>query len=116
MNDVQELLGQVEIRPDDDLTNRYPKEMPVRISFHLKDGRTLTREQDDYEGAVTRPMNWARIVKKFMWLVEPYTDDKLRAEIIGAVAAIRNIKITDLTGLLGRVSPSPIYPSTLPPV
>lgn len=116
MDDVQELLGRVEIRPDDNLTSRYPKEMPVRISFHLKDGRTLTREQGDYEGAVTRPMNWTRIVEKFNWLAEPYADDKLRSEIVGAVAAVRNIKITDLTGLLEKVNPSPIYPSTLPPV
>ena len=116
MPDVQELLGRVEIRPDDALTKRYPKEMPVRITFHLKDGRKLTREQGDYEGAVTRPLSWERVVEKFDWLVEPYAVAALRSQIVGAVANIKDIKITDLIRLLEKVNPSPTYPSTVPPV
>ncbi len=65
---------------------------------------------------MTRPLSWERVVEKFDWLVEPYADAALRSEIVGAVANIKDIKITDLTRLLEKVNPSPTYPSTVPPV
>lgn len=115
-DDAQDLLGRVEIRPDSALTARYPKEMPVRITLYLRDGRTVTREQGDYEGAVTRPLSWDRVVEKFNWLAEPYANRDLRRRIVDAVSNIDMIATADLTSLLGQVSPSPVHPATLPPV
>jgi 2-methylcitrate dehydratase len=110
--DVQALLRRVRVRPDDELTAGYPRTTPVRVHLRLTDGRELTREQRDYEGARTRPLSWDRVVDKFHWLAEPYADDALRAELIAAVHNLDRIEITELTALLARVSPTPGRPRT----
>ena len=54
-SDVRELLNRISIRPDAALTARYPDATPVRITMRLRDGRQVSREQDDFEGARSRP-------------------------------------------------------------
>jgi 2-methylcitrate dehydratase len=110
--DVQELLQRVLIRPDAQLTSRYPTELPVRITIVLRDGRQYQREQGDYEGAVTRPLSWERVMEKFHWLSEPFADEVLRQEIVAAVADLDGIKLSDLTALLAKVHPAALYPRT----
>lgn len=111
-SDVQELLQRVLIRPDAQFTNRYPKELPVRITVVLRDGRQYQREQGDFEGAVTRPLSWERVVEKFHWLSEPFANEHLREQIVLAVTSLDQIKVSDLTAFLARVSPKAIYPRT----
>ena len=115
-SDVQDLLGRVEIRSCEELTQRYPREMPVRIHLKMRDGSVLTREQGDYEGAVTRPLTWERVVEKFHWLSEPFAAPTLRDEIVDAVRQIESIPTVDLTAMLARVQPAPKFGSTLPPL
>lgn len=55
-------------------------------------------------------MSWERVVDKFHWLAEPFADDTLRSEIIGAVEGLDGIRTAELTGLLGAVSPTPKRP------
>jgi 2-methylcitrate dehydratase len=55
-------------------------------------------------------MSWERVVDKFHWLSGPFADDTLRSEIISAVEGLDSIRITELTGLLGAVSPTPNRP------
>ena len=104
-SDVQELLQRVTVSPADDLTAGYPERTSTRVHVTLDDGRILEREQSDFEGSPTRPMTWDRVVDKFHWLAEPFADDSLRREIIGAVEHLDDIRIADLTALLGAVSP-----------
>jgi len=106
-DDVQALMRRVQVRPDDTLTAGYPQTAPVRVRLRLTDGRELTREQHDYEGARTRPLSWDRIVDKFHWLAEPHAGDGLREQIIAAVADLDRIEVSALTDLLVRVSPTP---------
>jgi len=47
---VQTLLRRVRVRPADDLSARFPREMPCRLQIHLKDGTTYSIEKRDYEG------------------------------------------------------------------
>lgn len=101
--DVQSLMRKVRVRSDPDLSQSFPKEMPVRIRIILGDGRTLSREKRDYEGFCTRPMSWERVIEKFERLSAEYTDAGLREEIEGAVAALETLKIRELTELLARV-------------
>jgi len=115
-SDVQELLQRVLIRPDAQFTSRYPKELPVRLTVVLRDGRQFQREQGDFEGAVTRPLSWERVVEKFHWLSEPFADEQLRNQIIATVADLDRVKISDLTALLAKVSPTAVYPRTLRPL
>jgi 2-methylcitrate dehydratase len=57
-------------------------------------------------------MSWQRVVDKFHWLAEPFADDTLQADIVSAVEKLDAIPITELTGLLGAVSPTPKRPRT----
>jgi len=104
--DVQTLLRKVVVRPHQDLSRRFPTEMPCRITISLRDGRVLAREKLDYEGFHSRPMRWETVVHKFEQLSEPYTDASLRREIVEAVANLESIKVIDLTRLLGHVRSS----------
>ena len=81
-SDVQALLQRITVRPAEDLSRRFPDEMPCRFTVHLRDGRLLTKEKRNYEGFHSAPIAWDGIVKKFEQLAEPYTSAQLRREIV----------------------------------
>lgn len=83
----------------------------MRITLALGNGRHVSREQDDFEGAPSRPFIWERTVEKFHWLAEQYADDGLRAAIIDAVEHLDDIPVSVLTELLTKVSPEPRLPN-----
>ncbi len=101
--DIQTLLRKVRVRPAEDLSRRFPAEMPCRIAIRLKSGDILRKEKADYEGFRTRPMSWDTVVAKFEKLSAPFTGHSLRAEITDAVANLETIRIADLTRLLANV-------------
>ena len=103
--DVQQLLRRITVRPDPALTNRYPRATPVRIAVTLRDGRRVTRAQDDYHGAPNRPFSWARTVEKFHWLAGPYADPGLRSAIIDTVDGLHHLPVATLTDLLATIRP-----------
>jgi 2-methylcitrate dehydratase len=105
-DDVQELLRRVEVRPDPKLSRRFPREHGARVQLRLRDGRTLEREQHDYEGFQTRPMGWDAVAAKFDRLAGPRVDDLLRARIKDAVAHLDAITTRELTDALGAVPPT----------
>ena len=105
--DVQDLLSRVDVKPAPDLTAAYPERTSARVHVILHDGRTLSREQSDFEGSPTRPMSWERVIEKFDWLAEPFVDDALRGEIVSAVESLDRISVSELAGLLSAVSPTP---------
>ncbi|MGY4155514.1 2-methylcitrate dehydratase [Bradyrhizobium sp. USDA 4461] len=115
-DDVQRLLQRVSIKPQDEFTRLYPQQLACRITIKLRDGREFVREQTDFEGSVTRPFSWERVVEKFHWLSEPFADDQLRNEIVSAVEHLDEIKTSELTNLLGRVSPTAFQPRTRKPL
>src|SRR6266704_2943339 len=84
--DVQALLRKVTIRPNDEMSKRFPAEMPCHITIDLKDGQTLSLEKQDYEGFYTRPMSWEKVVAKFERLAAPLTDATRHAAIVETVA------------------------------
>lgn len=104
-SDVQDLLHRIHIRPNAVLTDRYPKSTPVRIVITLHDGRHVSREQDDFHGAPSRPFDWARTVEKFDGLTQRYADPGLRAAIIDTVANLHELPVSTLTDLLTTVNP-----------
>jgi 2-methylcitrate dehydratase len=109
--DVQDLLTRIRVRPDAALTTRYPQATPVRITLVLRNGQQISREQDDFDGAPSRPLTWERAVKKFHWLAQQYADDGLRAAIIDGVKDIDHDPVSALTELLTKVSPEPRLPN-----
>ena len=109
--DVQDLLQRVWPRRSDELTHRYPAELPVRVTVVLNDGLVLVREKSDYEGYAGRPQTWERVVRKFDRLTERFADDRLRGHIVDTVGGLEAIDTRALTELLGQVSvPGPEAP------
>ena len=104
-SDVRELLNRISVRPDAALTARYPESTPVRITVKLRNGQQVSREQDDFEGARSRPFTWDRTVEKLHWLAEQYADDGLRGAIVDTVGHLDEAPVSALTGLLAKVSP-----------
>ncbi len=98
--DVQGLLHNVSIQPDEALSKRFPTEMPCRISIALKDGRTLNIEKQDYEGFYTRPMSWEQVAAKFERLTTPYTSASQRDAIIETMAHLDTKTVGQLTTIL----------------
>lgn len=112
--DVQDLLTRVDVKAAPDLTADYPRRTAARVHIVTRDGREFSREQSDYEGSLTRPMSWERVVDKFHWLAEPFCDQALRADIIAAVDHLDEITAAELTRLLGTVSSTPQRPRSEP--
>ena len=105
--DVRNLLSRITIAPAADLTERYPQATPVRIAVTLRDGRCLTRAQDDFEGAPSRPFTWDRAVEKFDRLDRTLCRcTSLRADIVDAVADLESTGRFRAHRLLTKVWPS----------
>ena len=98
--DVQQLLRRVDVRPDPDLSRRFPQQHSARLRLHLRDGRTLEREQDDYGGFHTRPMGWDAVAAKFDRLAERHVEASLRTSIQDVVANLDELPVQQLTNLL----------------
>jgi 2-methylcitrate dehydratase len=112
--DAQALVARVEVRPDEQLTARFPQELGARITIHTKDQRVLVMEHLGYEGGVADPMSWDRTVEKFHWLSEAFADEDLRSRLIEAVRHLDTTALSDLIDLLARVQPTAVFPTTHP--
>jgi len=110
--DAQAMVARIEVRPDPQLTARFPQELAARVTVRTKDGRTLVKEHLGYEGGIDQPMSWNRVVEKFHWLSERFADETLRNRIIQAVQQIDARPISDLMNLLAQVQPSAVFPKT----
>jgi 2-methylcitrate dehydratase len=73
------------------------------VRLRLRDGRTLCREQHDYEGFHTRPMGWETVAAKFDRLASRHADDGLRARSKDAVARLDAITVDELADALASV-------------
>jgi 2-methylcitrate dehydratase len=112
--DAQAMVARVEVRPDEQLTARFPQELCARITVRTKDQRILVKEHLGYEGGLDNPMSWDRIVEKFHWLSEAFADEDLRERLIRAVERLDTAPVSDLIGLLAQVRPTAVFPKTHP--
>jgi 2-methylcitrate dehydratase len=102
--DVQQLLRRVAVRPDTELSRRFPAEHSARVRLHLRDGRTLEREQHDYEGFHTRPMDWDAVTAKFDRLAARHVEPRQRAQIADAVKDLDQLHVHELTRVLASAT------------
>lgn len=102
--DVRNLMARVWVRQRDELSMRYPNEVPCRVRLLLRDGREIEAEKSDYLGFATkRPRDWDGVLAKFDRLAGPFAGTALRRDIAQAVQALDTIPVADLTELLSRV-------------
>jgi 2-methylcitrate dehydratase len=102
-DDAQALLRRVEIRPDRELSRRFPAEHCARVRVRLHGGRVLRRAKHDYHGFHTRPMGWDAVRAKFDRLAEPHVDAERRTRITDAVRRLDGLAVTDLTRTIRRL-------------
>lgn len=102
-DDIQSLLQKVTVTPNDEFSNRFPDEMPVKITVHLTNGNTHQVTKKDYEGFHTRPMSWETVAEKFNRLAEPYASAETREQIVETVKDFEKKKISNLMELLTQV-------------
>jgi 2-methylcitrate dehydratase len=105
--DVQNLLRRVNIQPDEELSRRFPAEMPCHIQIELMDGRLFKAEKRDYEGFSGRPLSWEKAVAKFERLASSFAGPEQQAALIEAVEHLEEIEVADLTRLLSVYIPEP---------
>ncbi len=101
--DVQELLRKVQVKPVAAFSQRFPLEMPCRVTITLANGQTVTKEKKDYEGFRSRPMKWDTAVQKFEQLASTHTSGNHQRKIEQAVLNLEEISTRDLTTLLGTL-------------
>ncbi len=99
-NDVQNLMKKIRVQPSAEFSKRFPNSMPCEIVVSLKNGKTVDRTVDDYEGFITRPMTFGQTVGKFTSLSSSLIDDHQRERIIDAVINLDSIKIRQLAEAL----------------
>jgi 2-methylcitrate dehydratase len=93
-------LRRVEVRPDARFSQRFPQEHSARVKLHLRDGRTLEREQHDYEGFHTRPMSWDAVASKFDRLAAGHVEPRLRVQVRNVAGDLDRLRVDELTRLL----------------
>ena len=101
--DVQELLRRIVVRPDPELSARFPEQHACRVHITLRDGRSLTREKSDYLGFLTRPAGWTDVGDKFMRLVTPVAGPSVAERIAQTVRELEHVRVAELCSLLERV-------------
>lgn len=101
--DVQDLLNRVSVHPLDQFSNRFPHEMPCRLTITLGDGRVMTKEIHEYPWFVAHSMSWDVAMEKFERIANSSTTKSLRRLIANAVQNLERIKVRDLTKLLNCV-------------
>jgi 2-methylcitrate dehydratase len=106
-DDVQDLLRRVHIRPDPELSARFPAHHACRVRITLRDGQVLRAEKEDYRGFVTRPASWADVEEKFRRLAVPAAGRELADRIAEAVADLEAIGVAELCSLLAAVPAGP---------
>jgi 2-methylcitrate dehydratase len=102
-SDVQALLRRVEVKPLKEFSQRFPAEMPCRITITLRDGSDYSKEKRDYEGFLTRPMQWETAVSKFNQLTHSYISTAEQTTIKDMVKDLENLPVRDLLRVLGNL-------------
>lgn len=102
-DDIQALLQKVKVSPKQEYSDRFPGEVPLKLTVYLDNGEAHSIEKADYEGFHTRPISWETIIQKFKGLAKPYTTQELREQIVEMVQDFENHSVPELMKLLKDV-------------
>jgi 2-methylcitrate dehydratase len=114
--DVQTLLRKIHVTPAADLSARFPRELPCRLTVRLQGDRVLSAEKSDYQGFVTRPPDWDQANEKFRSLSAAHTTPILRARIADTVRNLEHTRVRRLMELLREVETPARGPKAEPAV
>lgn len=101
-DDIQSLLQKVTVRENPEFSQRFPKEMAIKLEVETNDGKVYEINKDDYQGFTSRPATWDVLLEKYN-LLTANIDSKLAADIADAINRLEEIDITELTTLLAKI-------------
>jgi len=97
-----ELVSKTQVHRDAELSKRYPRGIPNRLTLKLADGRVLVREVEFPRGHAENPMSDAEVEQKFRGLVEPRYGKEKADRILAACWGLEKLKnACDLVRLVG---------------
>ncbi len=97
-----DLVARTKVHRDKDLTIRYPRGIPNRITVTLKDGRQVAREVEFPRGHARNPMTDSEVEQKFRAMVEPRYGKERAARILQVCWELDQLKAAgELVQLVG---------------
>jgi 2-methylcitrate dehydratase len=102
---IRRIMDVMEIMEDERLTQRYPREIPNRLTVKTVDGGMMVREVDIPRGHAGNPMTDDELVAKFNRLTQYLLPEDRRRAIVDETWRLDKLKsIRDFTVLLGGVA------------
>lgn len=103
-NDVQNLLQKVTVKPSQEYSDLFPKQMACDITITMNSGERFYIKKSDYQGFLTRPASWEILIEKFNNLTQQYTSVDQREQIIDVVQNLEKHDVRELMSLLQLVN------------
>lgn len=103
-DDIQQLLQKVHVSEADDLSDRFPGEMPIRLRITMDDGKIYSIEKNDYKGFTTRPAKWENVKNKFDQLTYDRISESDRKNIETVIQTLDDRPVFDLTRILNDLN------------
>jgi 2-methylcitrate dehydratase len=95
------LTAKIKVHRDAELSKRYPRGIPNRLTVTLDDGRKLVKEVEFPRGHAGNPMTDAEVEKKFRTTVEPRFGKAKAEKILAACWALEKLpRAGDLIALV----------------
>jgi 2-methylcitrate dehydratase len=92
---VVELTGKIKVHRDAELSKRYPRGIPNRLTVTLADGRQLIKEVEFPRGHARNPMTDGEVEHKFRTLVEPRYGKERADQILAACWGLEKLANAD---------------------
>lgn len=99
-----DLVSRIKIHRDAELTARYPRGIPNRITVTLKDGTQFTEENEFPRGHDQNPMSDEEVERKFRRLANDVIDETTQSLVVRQCWELESLRgVGDLLGLFPAV-------------
>jgi 2-methylcitrate dehydratase len=106
-----DLVHKVKVHRDAELSKRYPRGIPNRITVTLKDGRQLVKEVEFPRGHAENRMTDEEVEHKFRTLVVPRYGQAVAKRVLAACWKLEKLEsVTELMQLFDRSASKPAPP------
>lgn len=86
------IVAKVKVHRDKELSARYPRGIPNRITVTMADGRTIVREVEFPRGHAHNPMTDDEVEQKFRSMVEPRYGKEVADQVLKACWGLDNLQ------------------------
>jgi 2-methylcitrate dehydratase len=91
---IAELVRRVSVREDEEFTERWPRELPGRLTVTTRTGERLTLHRDHPLGHPRRPLPPAEVDAKFTRLTAPLLGEGAAAAALGRLRSVGEVADT----------------------